>query len=65
MHICSNTFVISFSEGEGSVVGEPSSQIAMLTRILREKVKEVEEFQHKLSDQTMSEVYILFVSLGS
>ena len=66
MYICSNAFVISFSEGEGSVVGEPSSQItillSILTRVLREKEKQVEEFQHKLSEQTMSEVYILFLS---
>ena len=56
------TFVTSESES-GVVVGEPSSQIAMLTRVLREKEKEVKEFQHQLSDQTMSEVYVHIIAL--
>ena len=37
------------SEGE---VGEPSSQIAMLTRALQEKEKEMEEIQHELLEQS-------------
>ena len=49
------TFVISLSESEGGVVGEPRSQIAILTRVLREK-EEMEKFQYKLSDQSISEV---------
>jgi hypothetical protein len=40
------------SEGESGVV---HSKIALLTRALREREKEVEKFQHKLSEQSMSE----------
>ena len=59
--------VTRISEG---TVREPHSQIAMLTRVLREREKEMEEFQHKLLDQTMSEVHVymyrfVFLSLGS
>ena len=38
------------SEGE---VGEPSSQIAMLTRALREKEREVEEITHELMEKSI------------
>ena len=40
---------IRASESEAGVMDESSSQIAMLTRVLREKVKEVEE----LKDQSL------------
>ena len=44
-------------------MGETNSQIAMLTRVLREKKNKMEEFQHKLLDQSTSEVLcnIVFV----
>ena len=38
------------SEDEAGVVGESSSQIAKLSRVLREKEKEMEEYQHMLLD---------------
>ena len=37
-------------------MGETNSQIAMLTRVLREKKNKMEEFQHKALDQSTSEV---------
>ena len=40
------------SEGEVDMAGEPSSQIAMLSRVLREKEREVEEIQHELLEQS-------------
>ena len=40
------------SEDEFGVLGGPSSQIAMLTRVLREKEKEVKEIQHELLGQS-------------
>ena len=52
---------IRASEGEAGVMDESSSQIAMLMRVLREIEKEVEEFQHKLKDQSLppSEVSVI------
>ena len=58
-------FVTRLSEGEVGVVGEPHSQIALLKRVLRERAKEMEEFQHKLLDQSTSEVYsFVLLSIG-
>ena len=42
------------SEGEVGVVRELSSQIAMLTRALREKERELKEIQHKQSRKVSS-----------
>ena len=54
VYYSTNTFITRLSEGESGVV---HSKIALLTRALREREKEVEKFQHKLSEQSMSEVY--------
>ena len=54
--ITANSFVTRLNKGESGVVGEPHSQIAMLTRVPGKREKEVEEFQRKLSEQSMSEV---------
>ena len=40
------------SDSDVGVLGEPSSQIAMLTRALWEKEKEVEVIQHELMEQS-------------
>ena len=58
-------FVPRVSESEGSVVGETNSQIATLTRVLREKKNKMEEFQHKPLDQSTSEVLCVCVSTGT
>ena len=42
------------SEDPVGVVGESDSQIAVLTSVIREKDKQVEELQHKLEDSTLT-----------
>ena len=42
------------SEDPVGVVGESDSQIAVLTSVIREKDKQVEELQHKLQDSTLT-----------
>ena len=51
-----STICISYrtSEGEVGAVGEPSSRIAMLTKVLWEKEREVEEIQHELLEQSIT-----------
>ena len=57
----SQLIVPRLSENEGSVVGETNSQVAVLTRVLREKKNKMEGFQHKPLDQSISEVYTMTV----
>ena len=42
------------SDDPDGVVGESDSQIAVLTSVIREKDKQVEELQHKLEDSTLT-----------
>ena len=53
------------SEGEAGVVGESSSQIAKLSRVLREKEKEMEEYRHMLLDLSgdLSKVSVIVLAL--
>ena len=50
-------FVPRLSGSEGSAGREVYSQIAMLTRIAKEQKNKMEEFQHKLLDKRIAEVY--------
>ena len=49
------------SDDPVGVVGESASQIAVLTSVIREKDKQVEELQHKLEDSSLAGVSTVII----
>ena len=49
------------SDDPAGVVGESDSHIAVLTSVIREKDKQVEELQHKLEDSSLAGVSTVII----
>ena len=62
VHVCAIANRPRVSDNPYGVVGESNLQITALTSIIREKVKQVEEHQHKLEDSTPSGVSAVIIS---